>query len=489
MFQYWLLPERMKAKIALVLILIMAIFMRFYRLPQLLHWTMDEEFWSYLPFNIASGYHFPLIGGHIAGTGLYSGPLFIYLMAIPAKIFSGNPIGFGITVSAIGVLASGLIFIAAQKMFDLRTGLLAAALYAGSFLIAIFDRHYWNASLTPALAILVLYFLYRMIKAREYIFALPLALVLALAFHAHGTGMALLLFTLLSWPIFRLPIFEKKIILALALFLAFQLPLVFFDLRHDFLNSRSLVSYLTTSHGGSIPLPARMGNIITGFYSAGSRLIYFPAKDLAIEQTLGLPQSELARREKAPLPAQLTFVALLVFTVLEKKRSLGQNLSLMLIGATLVGLLIYKEKVPEYFFSPTFVPLLLLLARQLSRLFSRRLGRIAVLVFLALFTLFNLRNITVVEHSSAYLPKLAAVEKAITLAGDQPFVFNAQCRGNCQLYGFRYLFTYLRREPVQSYMDTYFSWLYENRLSKMPPTREVDFEINGDLINVNVQEI
>ena len=67
----------------LILIIFISTFLRFYKLSELFHWTMDEEYWSYLPFNIVTGYHFPLIGGHISGTGLYSGPLFVWLMAIP----------------------------------------------------------------------------------------------------------------------------------------------------------------------------------------------------------------------------------------------------------------------------------------------------------------------------------------------------------------------------------------------------------------------
>lgn len=479
----------MRNKITLLLVLVLAIFMRFYRFADLFHWTMDEEFWSYLPFNIARGYHFPLIGGHIAGTGLYSGPLFVYLMAIPAKIFSGDPLGFGFTVSIIGVLASGLIYITAKRMFNSQTGLIAAGLYSGSFLMSIFDRHYWNASLTPILSIMALYFVYRIIKSKEFVFSLPLALVLALAFHAHGTGMALLLFTIVTWLVFRLPVKNKMIGLAIILFLVLQLPLLYFDLRHNFLNFRAAESYLTSNRGGSVPILVRAENVVTGFYSAGTRLVYLPAKDLTIEQTLGLPLSEFSKREKAPLAAQIVFVAILVLSVLERKKSLGIKLCLLLIGVTLVGLLMYKEKVPEYFFDPTFVPLFALLAWQLSKLILLKTGRILVLSFLVIFISFNVWELITVKRTSTYSPKLTAVKRAIVLAGGEPFVFNAKCIDYCQIYGFRYLFTYLGKEPVESYMDPYFSWLYEDRIIKEKPKKEITFYVNGGDITLAAKDL
>ena len=54
------------------LILIMGTVARFHHLSELFHWTLDEEYWAYIPHNIATLYHFPLIGGPISGTGLYT---------------------------------------------------------------------------------------------------------------------------------------------------------------------------------------------------------------------------------------------------------------------------------------------------------------------------------------------------------------------------------------------------------------------------------
>ncbi|MCL4389961.1 MAG: glycosyltransferase family 39 protein [Patescibacteria group bacterium] len=459
-------------------VIIISIFFRFFRFPQLFHWTMDEDFWSYLPQNIATGYHFPAIGGHIGGTGLYSGPTFIYLMAIPAKIFSGNPLGFGILVAAIGVLTAYLMYLVGRRMFGLAVGLLASFLYSSSFLMAIFDRHYWNASLTPILSLLTIWFVWE-VHQKRLKFVIPLALELVLAFHAHGTGMALLIFTALAWIFFRLPVRSRWVAAGVGIFLLFQLPLVFFDVRHDWQNTRALASYLTTSKGGTVPLTARVGNVAQGFVSAGSRLVYFPAKDLAIEQTLGLAPQYAALKGQAPLWASAFFaVALLAAFFLPQARMM-----LLLVGSTLVGLLIYKEKIPEYFFSPTFVPLFFIFA-----LFLKRIARPLTVLFLIIFFCLNLNNLLTVKHTFGYPTRLAAVQEAIAQVGNKPFVLEAKCAGFCQLYGFRYLFTYLHHEPVASYVDSTFLWLYQDRLPKVAPQKKVLLNMADGKVNVYVSD-
>ncbi len=467
----------------IILILLLSALFRFYRFPELFHWTMDEDYWSYLPYNIATGYHFPAIGGHIAGTGLYAGPLFIYLMALPAKIFFGNPLGFGYLVAGLGVLNTFLIYHVAQKLFSHRAAIFSAFFYASSFLMAIFDRHYWNASLTPIFTTLTIWFLFE-VKQKKYLFCFPLAFTLALAFHAHGTGMALLLFTIVTWLVFRLPI-NRLVFLGIVLFFVLQLPLIFFDLRHDYKNTRALISYGVIGDQ-RLTIGERVGNIVSGFSQASARLIYFPAKDLALEQTLGLPEQYARLRGTAPIFISPLLLVFIVFTLSRWKNNLGVKFCSLLIISTLVGLLIYKDKIPEYFFNPTFVGIFLLLGYFLGEIWQNRIVRFALVLSIISFFYFNFQNLLTVKHSFSYQTRLEAVKKVITAVGNKPFSLDAQCSGFCQLYGFRYLFTSLGHEPISSYVDPNFLWLYQDRLLKVAPEKRVTLIMNSQEVQVYV---
>ena len=409
-----------------------------------------------------------MIGGHIAGTGLYSGPLFVYLTAIPAFLTRGHPLGFGLTVAIFGVVNAVFVYYLAKKMFTAKVAVVSGLLYSGSLLMALFDRHYWNASLTPIITTLSVWFVWEIYQKRNWYF-LPLAAVLALGFHAHGTGMAIIVGTILSLISLRISLRSRLFFLSCLLFLLLQLPLIIFDLRHDFLNTRALVSYLTTDKKTEFTLKERADNIFDEFPKTLGRLFYFPAQDVAVEQTLALPSEIEVRRALAPWWLIIGVVGLLVVTIRDIRRP-EIKLLLSFVVATLFGLFFYKAKVPEYFFAPTFVPIFLLMGYGLTKVPHGWIMTVG-LVVANFFVLINLK------HSFGFRPKFAAVQKIANQNKDVPFAVKVNCDSRfCQATGFRYFFTYYGVEPTISDMDPNFLWLYERRISKQSPEKIITID-------------
>ena len=469
----------MKTKVAILLILVLAVFMRFYHLPQLLHWTMDEEYWSYIPFNIATGYHFPLIGGSIADTGIYTTPWFVYLMSIIALVGRGNPVVFGIFVSGIGVVTTLLVFWLGRKMFGGKTAFFAAILYSGSMLMSLWDRHYWNASLTPMLSLLALYFVY----TRRLIL---LALVLSLAVSAHGTGVSLVLFVVLTLALWRSQIKIKPLVIAGVIFLLSFSPVFLFEARHNFLELRALANYFTTQRPAEETFPQRLTTVSVELVNTSGKLfIYQDNGDVGNQLTLGDKSLNRGQMQWAAV-----FMLLLVLaSVFLAKRSQAYKLLWFQIAATILGLLIFRSPVSAYYFSPVAISLFFLAGTGVDRFWTNRSGQLLIIVLTGLFLWFNLTKMISAYHSSSYPAKLEAVKEAIRLTRNQPFSFNVSCRGHCQPYGFRYLFTYLGHEPAKSYMDPYFSWLYDKRLPKSEPVKEIDFIVDNNSILIDTEKL
>lgn len=450
----------------------LATFIRFYHLPQLLHWTMDEEYWSYIPLNIAQGYHFPLIGGSIADTGLYTTPWFVYLMAIVAYIGKGNPLVFGGFVSALGVLTTFLVFFLGKKMFSEKIALVTSVLYAGSVLASLWDRHYWNASLTPILTLLTLFFVFQ----KRY---LLLAITLALAISAHGTGVSLCLFAVLALIWQRS--FKPAMVVILILTISF-LPVIFFETRHNFLETKAFLNYFTQKRSDDQPLWQRVGLVGQQAIMASGKLIAYQDNNDVVSQ-LGLGDGSLNRG--SPHPISWLFLSLTVlYFIIKKPYSKNIGLLFLLIMSNLLGLIIFRSPISTYYFSPLEIPLFFLVALFLASINKYISGGLLLIFFIV-----NFQKMFLLYHSSAYPVKLAAVDIAIKRVDHEPFSFDVICTGHCQLFGFRYLFTFRKNEPVQSYVDSNFSWVYQDRLAKLSPTRKVTFWVNDNNIKVDVEKI
>src|SRR3989338_1063879 len=115
-----------EASLVLIIILVLAFFMRFYKIHEFLFWGMDQEYEAFLVKNILTGKHFPLIGVNASDTGLYLGPIFIYFAAIPYFIFQGNPLGGAVTASSLGVITTFALYKLGKVWFSEKEGLLAS---------------------------------------------------------------------------------------------------------------------------------------------------------------------------------------------------------------------------------------------------------------------------------------------------------------------------------------------------------------------------
>ncbi|MBI3558775.1 glycosyltransferase, partial [Candidatus Gottesmanbacteria bacterium] len=134
--------------------ILLGAFLRFYNYYQWFFFSVDEEHYSFMTRMITVDRHFPLIGGPISGTKLYMAPWFLYFNAIWFWLSNNNPVFSGAVFTALELGAVIIIYLLGKKLFSAKAGAIGALLYAGSFLMALFDRHYWNITLTPLILIL-----------------------------------------------------------------------------------------------------------------------------------------------------------------------------------------------------------------------------------------------------------------------------------------------------------------------------------------------
>lgn len=191
----------------------------------------------------------PLIGPRAGGvSGLFHGPLWLYIN-LPAYIIgNGNPVvvgGFWVMLQAIAVFST---FYVGKRVFNTTVGAIASVLL--SFALIPTTPALFNPSGGVLLAPLFLYFLYKYVDKKNYK-DLVLSLLLVggmIQFQIAFGGPILILSSVLLLYI----IIKNKNLLHFSAFLFLIFPFstyILFDIRHEFLQLNSIISNFGNSTG------------------------------------------------------------------------------------------------------------------------------------------------------------------------------------------------------------------------------------------------
>ncbi len=251
-----------------ILILLLAAFLRVYKLPEFTTFLSDQGRDAIIVRNIVTLKHWPAIGAPSSVGQVYLGPFYYYLIAPFLLLFNFNPAGlaFGAAfLSLIGIIAGYLV---TREEVGKLTAVLFLVFTAFSFENIEQSRFSWNPNLLPFFAFFTLYFFYKLMKTDKIIFAILLGTFLSFSVQLHYLAVFLTL------PMILIAVTDRKLIIklgkylvAIISFLFFSLPLVIFDLRHQFLNSKN---FLTLFKGGLVSgssLSTRFLETIQVFFS------------------------------------------------------------------------------------------------------------------------------------------------------------------------------------------------------------------------------
>lgn len=191
-----------------------------------------------------------LIGPRSGGiAGVFHGPLWVYLN-LPAYIFgNGNPIIVG--WFWVGLFAAFVFFVyyIGKKLFDRNIGMLSAILSALAILPS--TSSFFNPLGAVLLAPIFFYLLYKYLlyDSNKFLIACLFILGLIIQFQiAFGGPMLILTSFLIFYKVFKTKHYRQ-----LFSFLIILIPLssyILFDIRHDFLQLRAVLSYLNGGNTG-----------------------------------------------------------------------------------------------------------------------------------------------------------------------------------------------------------------------------------------------
>lgn len=236
-----------------ILIIVLAGFLRFYRLEEFVTFLGDQGRDAIIIKRILTLEHLPAIGPPTSIGQVYLGPFYYYLIAPFLLIFRYNPLGlaFGVALlSLVGIIAAFWIIV---NEIGIRSGLIFLILVGFSAVNIEFSRFSWNPNLLPFFSFFTLYFFYlvyikKIKKGRPSLFFKALLAGGFFSFSIQLHYLGLFLFFPLGIVLFKgyieakdKPGFFNRVLISGFSFIFFTLPLLIFDLRHNFINLKNFI--------------------------------------------------------------------------------------------------------------------------------------------------------------------------------------------------------------------------------------------------------
>ena len=447
-------------------ILAAAIFFRFYRLVDLFYFMIDEERYSFLMKRLYLDHKLMLAGVAIPG-GIYLGPAYFYFSGLLQFISGFKPEFMAAVASTTGVLSTLGVFYLAQKFFGSRPAVIAMAIYAFSYLIVIYNRIYWTLTWSSLTALLTYWGLYQIITAKKFWYLYPMTALYILGSQSDASYFSLILTAIIIllthvkvWSPFKRPL-----VISLATFFIAQLPLIAFDLRHGFYNTKLILnlasSFLTPSH---FTLSNPLKSLLIFPQTLSRLLIIHPPYDVTYQ--LSPTEIAIASRQQAiilPLIILSAFILLVfIFKSWADKQTLAINIIKTHLLIAIAGVLLYSLVFPGYvheWFLAVLFPTLALIIALLAELMIKSGWGWLVVPTLALILLHHGQALLKTDNAFGFGYKRQAVTYAINQVGPHPFYLDSI--GSQAYGGYRYLFWVYGKEPVHSFMDNvYGNWIY-----------------------------
>ncbi|MBI2599854.1 glycosyltransferase family 39 protein, partial [Candidatus Daviesbacteria bacterium] len=235
------------------IILLISLFFRTYKVIDRFGFAGDGDLFSWIVKDILVNQHLRLSGQQTSALGIFIGPLFYYLLTPFFLLFKMDPIGAIIPVTIIGIFTTLSYYFVFTKLFNNRVGLIVAFLHATLLSSVQFDRMVVPSTLTNIWT--VWYFFAIISISRGNYQVLPLlGILIGLIWHIHIALIPALVAIPTAFLVSKKLPNKKNIILFLLTFSFTSLPLIVFEVRHNFQQVVSLLNNFSTTREGATGL-------------------------------------------------------------------------------------------------------------------------------------------------------------------------------------------------------------------------------------------
>ncbi len=205
---------------------------------------------------IVVDHKFPLIGDEVGGArGFFQGPGWFYLLSVPFVIFHGDPYGAIVLMFFVGVSVIAASYLLFAPQLGLLSGAGIALLLAISPTLISSSRFAWPPFVIPILTVLYLFCVYKVIQGKKQYIPWVAGAIGVMANFEIAVAGTMLVTTGVFFLIYacKNKVSFRTMLLAGIAFLIPLSPLIIFDLRHGFLNTKGVwQTFFTNDRGPAV---------------------------------------------------------------------------------------------------------------------------------------------------------------------------------------------------------------------------------------------
>lgn len=400
------LPANPFKKAALVLILLAAIFLRFYNLEGSLQFQGDQGRDAMIVADIFR-LKDPVFIGPVTSVGnMYLGPLYYYFMLPFLWMTYPSPMGPVYAVAALGAITVYLIYLLGKKLIGENGAIIASFFFALSSTVIQNTRFSWNPNPAPLVSLLMVYFTYLAWK-KDYKNWIWVALCFSILIQLHY----LILLTLPAAGLIWLTSLKdqwnkeknnKKLkniwqklkpllvpsFIAIGVFLASLTPLVLFDIKHSGNNVTAFQNLLNSEdnfkYAPKVSLAQKITEVARENEGRGMHILF----EIMIGKNRPLNKSLL----------YFTVIFLTGYLMVNKKKDKDLSkvtvvLTYLIVG--IVGTALYEHTIFDHYIAYLFPLTALIYGLVLSKIKPKFLGVIAFIAFSAYFLPYNFKKLPI----------------------------------------------------------------------------------------------
>lgn len=359
-----------------------------------------------------------LIGPTSAIEGLFNGPAWYYLLAIPFILSGGDP--YGSIVAEIILWAIGGFFL--LKLVSRWSALMIwpiGLLWIASNYIGLATQYAFNPNPVILLSPLFIYLLLKYLETNKFPFIASTFFLGGLFFNFEmNFGVFIPAIILMSTLIAKRSFLKTKDFWFGSLFfLAGLVPQILFELRHNFFMTNSVINYLRHSQGGSYNLILRFQSLFESFLNVFSATLMNHKGFTLLTLLLLIPLVISSfKRKRKDLLVLISFIYITIpFTFY---LFLPVNVNPWHLGAEAAALIILMGFLIKTFFS---------IRTSLNLNFKGKITAAVITIMLMIYSFSNIGNFVFrdrfIENNdpSLYKNEVAAIDYVYEYANGQNF--------------------------------------------------------------------
>lgn len=428
-------PIIKKFDLLVVIVCTVFLFFRFFNLQNRIVFDWDQETLAYQMRNLILHHDIFLIGHRATDVkGFYFGPYYEYLQVPFFFLANLNPFALLYSIVTINIAFLMLAYFVVKKLFDQAIALGFIFIWAVNSTLISYDITMWAPIIIPIGMLGTYYLLSEIYNKGSLKNWIILGLWLGFFTQVHSLFFAVDLFAasflthlLMTKPKQREKLFTKVLLLGGSASL-FTLPLVLFDLKHDFLNLRLVFEYFFHRTQGQV----KFGESLQVFTNFMNPLI--PFNNLYLTGLF-----------------YFTFLGLLIYQV-RKAKGYHQSFyvaSLVLWISTALVYLKFTQRPSEYYFLYLYPIMTLTLLKVVQTKMNR--GILMLCIFILFVNAGRLSTATETYNRGLH-EKMQTIQIVKRLVGNQKFNVAYDLPLGLAT-GYDYLFDYYHIPPSKNPKD------------------------------------